>query len=83
MKKQHACFHCGELYDRDRPACPHCGADRDFTYAEAPTELVAPDEDREYGDFLESEGLSDRPRARRGCGTMILVVVSGLLWLLL
>ena len=70
MKKQHVCFHCGELYDATKPACPHCGADREHTYAETPDELVVPEamDDAGYGDFLESEGLSDKPRPRIACG---------------
>ena len=85
MKKQHVCFHCGELYDAKKLVCPHCGADREHTYAGPPDELVVPGamDDAGYEDFLESEGLSDKPKPRIGCGTGLYLFVSGLLWLLL
>jgi len=79
------CFHCGEHFDAARLVCPHCGADRDHTYAEEPVETNRPDElDAEaYAEFLAAEGLADRPKSRIGCGAALLLSVSGLVWILL
>ena len=84
-ERSSVCFHCGEYFDPDRPVCPHCGADRDYTYAEEPVETGRPDEldEAAYAEFLASEGLSGRPKGRFGCAATLFLSVSGLLWILL
>ena len=54
----------------DGPVCPHCGADRDFTFAPEPTaelEGWGEADDHGYQAYLEREGLVRRPEkpARR------------------
>ena len=61
------CAFCGQVYDEDRINCPQCGADADLTYSDDSYDpelgFDAPDEDREYDEFLQREGLG-RPRKR-------------------
>ena len=85
MKKRHVCHHCGEHYPAKRPACPHCGADRDFTHAEDPEEFALPDEmdDASYKDFLAKEGLETGGKRRMGCGLPVLLLASAILLILL
>jgi hypothetical protein len=83
---QQACAHCGELFEKGKLVCPHCGADPDLTYAEAPGELEFGPADPSYGEFLEKEGLA-RPsrRPKRGLCILLLAgpVITGLIWVLL
>jgi len=78
-----ACAHCGELFADDRLACPHCGADADLTWSEAPDSAFAdPDEapEDEYDAFLAREfGASSETR---WVPLLIgIVVVALLIWL--
>ena len=68
------CSHCGELFPDGRLNCPHCGADRDQDWSPDPEygELGVDDEDQEYREFLEKEGLS-KPSGR-ACGTTAVLI---------
>ena len=84
------CFHCGEFYDARRLVCPHCGADRDMTYAETPPEALeggwSQMDDAAYQAFLKQEGLAPRRTVSRKplwWGLLALLLVSGLILLLL
>ena len=86
----HACFHCAELFDSRKLVCPHCGADRDLTYAEEPTGLQrwGESDDKAYQEFIEREGLdgrSRRPVPARSFWWMLVAIaaISGLILLLL
>ena len=77
------CAHCGERYDDQRPNCPHCGADKEQTWShdgEYHEELQDFDDEAEYRDFLAKEGLD--PSSRKGCLSVVLVA-TGLVWVLL
>lgn len=81
------CAHCGELFTEGKLVCPHCGADADLTYAEAPDESEFGMEDSSsYEEFLEKEGLKQpAPRPKRGLCVLFFAgpAISGLIWLLL
>ena len=87
----HVCANCGELYDAKRPVCPHCGADRDLTYAETPSETLESDwaemDDAGYQAYLEKEGLAPRrhrvSRKPLWWGLLAMAVIAGLFLLLL
>ena len=84
--KQEICGHCGELFEKGKLVCPHCGADADFTYAEEPNEFDFGAADPSYEEFLENEGLAPpSPRPKRGLCALLLAgpVISGLIWVLL
>ena len=83
---QEVCGHCGELFEKGKLVCPHCGADPDLTYAEAPGEFEFGTADTSYEDFLENEGLAQPSRRpKRGLCILLLAgpVISGLIWVLL
>ena len=73
------CSHCGEVFPDHRLNCPHCGADKDQEWSPDPEygELGIEDEEQEYRDFLEREGLSPPSKgpAGRTCGTTAVLVV--------
>ena len=72
------CSHCGEVFPDGRLNCPHCGADKDQDWSADPEygELGFEDEDAEYRDFLDREGLSDPSpkRSGRSCGTTVVLI---------
>ena len=77
------CAFCGEMFADDRPNCPHCGADKDLTWSndEYDPELGLPeDEEKEYQEFLRSEGLTDEPR-KSGC--LLLLALPPAVWAVL
>jgi hypothetical protein len=85
---QQVCAHCGELFSEGKLVCPHCGADADLTYAEAPdeSEFGAEDSSSRYEEFLEKEGLTQpSPRPKRGLCVLLIAgpAISGLIWVLL
>jgi predicted nucleic acid-binding Zn-ribbon protein len=66
---QRPCAHCGELFDdASKLVCPHCGAEVDFTYGEAPD--YDPADEPSYEETLEREGLSGGPKT--GCLLLLL-----------
>ena len=69
------CSHCGEVFPDRRLNCPHCGADKDQDWSPDPEygELGVDDEEQEYRDFLDREGLSEKPK--RGCGTAAVLIL--------
>lgn len=78
------CAHCGELYAEGKLACPHCGADADLTWSEAPIEAeyaTHESEDEDYREFLEKEGLA--PKKRGGCLLCAIPFLTGMALLLL
>jgi hypothetical protein len=82
------CGDCGEMFGDGKLVCPHCGAEPDQPWSEAPIEQGYEEpvmEDEEYGYFLEREGLDgpSRKRRRAGCATILLAAVSGTAWILL
>jgi hypothetical protein len=84
---QKVCAHCGELFTERKLVCPHCGADADLTYAEAPDESeFGIGDSSSYEEFLEKEGLGQpAPRAKRGLCVLLIAgpAISGLIWVLL
>jgi predicted nucleic acid-binding Zn-ribbon protein len=84
---QEVCDHCGELFEKGKLVCPHCGADADFTYAEEPNEFdFGTPDTSSYEDFLENEGLAPASsRPKRGLCALLVAgpVISGLIWVLL
>jgi len=82
------CAHCGEMYPEERPNCPHCGADADLTYSsdeyspELGLETPEEQDDEEYTEFLEREGLGS-PRTPRRAGCLVLLAAPLLALLLL
>ena len=85
MSRQ-VCAHCGELFEKGKLVCPHCGADPDVTHVEAPDEFEFGTADPSYEEFLEKEGLA-RPsrRPKRGLCVLLLAgpVIFGLIEVLL
>jgi len=74
------CAHCGEMFEEDKLACPHCGADADLTWSEAPVEadyegVGYTEGDEAYEETLEREGLApDRTTGdRKGCAGAVLL----------
>jgi hypothetical protein len=83
---QIVCAHCGEVFPEGKLVCPHCGADADFTHAEAPSEFEFGPADPSYEEFLEKEGLARPPRGpKRGLCVLFLAgpAISGLILVLL
>jgi len=79
------CAHCGEVFPDGRLNCPHCGADKDQDWSPDPEygEFGVEDEEQEYREFLEREGLSKA--SGRSCGTtaLLLVLVCAALFVLI
>ena len=75
-----ACAHCGELFDGDRLACPHCGADADLTWSgeEAPS---ISDGDEDYDAFVAREFGETESNTRWVPIVIGLVVLALLVWL--
>lgn len=85
---QIVCAHCGGIFPEGKLACPHCGADADFTHAEEPSEFDfgTTEPSSSYEEFLEKEGLAEPPqRPKRGSCVLLLAgpAISGLIWVLL
>jgi hypothetical protein len=90
------CAHCGELFEKRRVNCPHCGADADLTWSgdESPREFYegwSEKDDADYRAFLEEEGLLE-PAPRRAKAyplrvmaviLLLVVAISGIIAILL
>lgn len=67
----HVCAHCGEMFPEGKPACPHCGADADLTWSEAPVEA-------EFAEGYDDDdpGPAGGGVRGRGCGGALLAVLA-------
>jgi predicted nucleic acid-binding Zn ribbon protein len=71
------CPTCGEEVPAGARACPSCGADENTGWSEDARYdgLDLPDEEFEYGKFLEKEGLGKRKRSRREITLLVVALL--------